>query len=281
MSAPDLGLFENAAEATFWSPAFASAFDLTQLYGAGGAALATQTANGCTASAMTDFQGNVIITFQGTTTAAQNDADQQIMAGDDPASIPAFADALAFTRTVQQAAAGLGIPAANIYVTGHSLGGTLAEYVASQTGLAGISFAGAGLPGYVAPATPAANFTSYVEHGDAYANWSTDGSEHVLASASQDHYGQLTFLGPSANDALTDLIVADTQALIPALFTGTLATASAKLAADFNHNLLGIHSMGNYVADLAAMPAPNLTGGAFRDAGASIAQLHPGLFASF
>ena len=280
MPAPSIGTLENAADAAFWSADFASAVGLTQLYSKTGVPLATETANGCTASALIDGSGNVIISFQGTTTMVQDEADAQMLEGDPPSSIGALTDALAFTRTVQQAAAGLGIPASNIYVTGHSLGGTLAEYVASQTGLPGVSFAGSGLPDYVAPSTPAANFTSYVEHGDSYANFSSDGSEHVLSGAHQDHYGQLVFLGSPANDAITNTIIADVHALLPATFTGTLDQALEKLEVDFRNNLLTIHTMRKYASSIASLPPPHLTGPAFPEKAQSPSThlfLHQGL----
>ena len=258
MPAPDINTLENAANASFWTSS-ATAWGMTQMQAADGTPLQVATTNGCTAAAFIDPSGNVIISFEGTETVQQSATDAELMGGLPSGQIPGFQDALAFTRTVEQAAAAEGIPASNIYITGHSLGGALAEYAASQTGLPGASFAGAGLPGYTAPATPAANFISYIEHGDAFANWSSDGSESVLVAAgtTQDHYGQVVMLGSPSQDALTDTIIADYQALTPAFFTGQLPQAIAKLSTDFDDNLMGIHGMNVYAASIAALPPPS------------------------
>ncbi len=257
MSAPSTGLLENAAMATFWSSTLATAFGLAQMTNAG-KPLEVQTANGCTAAAFTDGQGHVIVAFQGTQTPQQSLADVELMGGMKGSAIPGFQDAVAFTRTVEQVANARGIPSSSVFVTGHSLGGTLAEYVASQTGLGGASFAGSGVPGYKAPAATASNFTSYVEHGDAFANWSSDGAEHALIvpGTNQAHYGRLVFLGSAANDALTSTIISDVHALAPSLFNGGFAQAASRLSTDFTTNLLTIHGMNFYQRDIAAIPPP-------------------------
>ncbi len=256
MPAPSIGLLANAAEATFWGP-ITTAFGLTELNAPNGAPLQVATPNGCTAAAFTDGKGNVVVAFQGTVTSQQKQADAAVMSG---GAVTAFADALAFTRSVEQVAAGQGIPSSRIFVTGASLGGSIAESVAAATGLPGASFAGAGLPGYVAPAKPAANFVSFVEHGDAYANWASDAAEHVLVSpgATQDHYGRLVMLGSPARDVLTDRIVADTNALVPAMLTGHLQRAVATLSSDFSASLSAVHDIGNYLRDIAGLAAPSM-----------------------
>ena len=258
MPAPSVSLLEDAANATFWGP-ITTAFNLAQIDGANGAPMQIATANGCTAAAFSDGHGNIVVSFQGTQTTQQQLADVELMSGQKGATIPAFQDAVAFVRSVEQTAAAMGISASNIYITGHSLGGTLAEYAASQTGMGGASFAGSGVPGYQAPSAPASNFVSYVEHGDAFANWATDGSERTIigAGAHQDHYGQLVLLGSPSQDALTNTIIADDRALLPALFTGHLPQALAKLGNDFTDNLLTIHGMNVYGANIATLPAPN------------------------
>ena len=202
------------------------------------------------------------------------------MSGQNGATIPAFKDALAFTRSVQQVAAAKGIAASSVFVTGHSLGGTLAEYVASQTGLGGASFAGSGVPGSKSGTAGAGKFVSFVEHGDAFANWSTDGSEHALISpgVNEAHYGQLVFLGSSANDALTNTIVSDDRALMSSLFTGGFAQAAAKLSNDFTNNLMTIHSMSVYQSNIATMiSAPSFSGSIADQPGTA---LHSFLYAS-
>lgn len=256
MLAPTVGLLENAASATFWGT-ITTAFGLTQINGPNGAPLQIATGNGCTAAAFTDGAGNVIITFQGTQSASQELADLELMSGRGGSTIPAFQDAVAFTKAVEAAAVAKGYSPSSIYVTGHSLGGTLAEYVASQTGLPGASFAGSGLPGYVAPSHAATNFVSYVEHGDAFANWSSDGelASIIPAAGHQSHYGQLVMLGASAHSSMTATIASDIRALGPSLLTGHFAQASAKLQTDFAANLATIHGINNYENDIAHLPA--------------------------
>ncbi len=258
MSAPTIDLLEDASNATFWGP-ITTAYNLAEMNGADGAPLQVATPNGCTAAAFSDYNGNIIIAFQGTQSAQQQLADVELMSGQTAAAIPAFQDAVAFVKSVEKQAAAMGVPKSHIYISGHSLGGTLAEYAASQTGLAGASFAGSGIPGYHAPAAPASNFISYVEHGDAFANWSTDGTESAVISAGghQDHYGQLVMLGSPSQDVLTNNIVSDYKALVPALFEGRFFQAAAKLGADFTNNLLTIHGMDVYGNSIAALPAPN------------------------
>ena len=51
MNNPTIGLLENAANATFWSPSLATAFGLSQMRNAAGSPLEVETANGCTAAA--------------------------------------------------------------------------------------------------------------------------------------------------------------------------------------------------------------------------------------
>ena len=264
MTLPNISLLEDAANATFWG-SITTAFNLTELNGADGKPLQVATANGCTAAAFIDSAGDVIVSFEGTQTTQQQLADVELMSGENGNQIPGFQDAVAFVRTVEQRAASLGIPTSRISVTGHSLGGTLAEYVASQTGLGGASFAGSGVPGYKAPALAAANFTSYVEHGDAFANWSSDGAERTLIAAGvhQDHYGQLVMLGSPSQDALTNTIIADDKALVPAMFTGQLIQALAKLGNDFTANLTTIHGMNVYQGSIAALPTPAVAAAQF------------------
>src|SRR6185312_9874741 len=57
----------------------------------------------------------------------------------------AFWDSLAFERKVQAAAIEQGYTTDDIFVTGHSLGGWEAQFVAQKTGLGGIGFEGPGL----------------------------------------------------------------------------------------------------------------------------------------
>ena len=116
--------------------------------------------------------GQVIVAFEGTDiddfsggpsdrafAAAQILADIQIYLGQEP---PAYAQAIAFTQAVVQAAAKQGITRDNVYVTGHSLGGGLAGYVAAQTGLGAETYGAPGVPKDTIPGNggPGSSITS-------------------------------------------------------------------------------------------------------------------------
>ncbi|MEZ0340694.1 hypothetical protein ACAG25_12010 [Mycobacterium sp. pV006] len=99
-------------------------------------------------------EGQLIIAYQGTTggshllfnpliTISQILADLQVVF---TRTTPlAFYHALSFAERVQTAAAKQGYTSDDIFVTGHSLGGWEAQFVAQQTGLAGIGFEAPGM----------------------------------------------------------------------------------------------------------------------------------------
>ncbi len=186
---------------------------LAVMQDAAGQDLAVVTANGCTATAYRDQDGNVIIAYQGTETGAQLALDQPLAAGVAVATLAGFADAVTFANTVRTQAAAAGIASGRIYVTGHSLGGSLAEYVASETGLAGASFAGSGLGGH-ANTRPAADFVSFVGLGDPFGNEATDAAEaHYVRAVTtrMDHVGAVALLGDGSDfSVLRDFIAAAT-----------------------------------------------------------------------
>jgi hypothetical protein len=117
--------------------------------------------------------GNVIIAFEGTdlTTLPSYSpgtvkADLDILLGGDP---QAFGDADSFVSDVL---AHFNLNANSIYLTGHSLGGAEAEYVASTIlpNASGVTFAAPGLPDLTSP-VPASNFINYVEYSDPFGNF--------------------------------------------------------------------------------------------------------------
>ena len=231
--APSLQTFENAAQASL-DPSNASAF--------------------------LDRSGNVVITFQGTTTAAQTALDLQILSGTNPSTVGGFADALRFATIVQQAARSEGILPSNIHVGGYSPGGTLASLVASRTGLAGMSFASSGVPGYQAPAVPAANFVSYVGKSDPFADHGTDTAEKDSASAAtahMDHYGTVVQLGTAADAAeLAPFASAINGYSLQALEAGDTPAAAAQVGALTNEFFTLFdehHGLNSY--DAAVVPA--------------------------
>ncbi len=67
-----------------------------------------------------------------------------------------------------------------------------------------MSFAASGVPGYQAPAVPAANLVSYVGEGNPFANHGTDAAGQGSASATiahMDHYGTVVQPGTAADAA--------------------------------------------------------------------------------
>ena len=151
-------------------------------------------------------------------------------------SIGALSDALKFVTTVKSAAVAAGLNLANVSVTGFSMGGNLAEYVASQTGMAGPSFAGSGIPSYVAPAGPAQTFISFVETGDPWANRASDTALAPIVP-NQDHYGRVEIIGNPSDTALTSAILTGVGNLLPAMLTGRGLQATQTVVAQLGHSL--------------------------------------------
>jgi len=122
---------------------------------------------------------------------------------------PLEADALNFANSVISAAAREGYSTADLFVTGHSLGGIMAEYVASQTGLGGISFEATGLP-FTDWHRVGTNFVSIVTFGDPVGSFASDvdaewplGPPYRASGGGLPHYGHLVMIGrPSNQDAL-------------------------------------------------------------------------------
>ncbi len=78
----------------------------------------------------------------------------------------AFTDALRFAERVQAAAAEQGYAPEDIFVTGHSLGGWEAQYVAQQIGLAGVGFESPGMSSTVPGNGADSMFVNVETYGD-------------------------------------------------------------------------------------------------------------------
>ncbi|MET0745121.1 MAG: hypothetical protein ABWY78_17240 [Microvirga sp.] len=152
--------------------------------------------------------GQVIVAFEGTDiddfsggpsdrafAAAQILADIQIYLGQEP---PAYAQAMAFTQAVVQAAAKQGITRDNVFVTGHSLGGGVAGYVAAQTGLGAETYGAPGVPRDTVPGNGGPGVVNYVEWGDPVGNYSASPSfeGNILYSTDIVRYGSPNYIGP-------------------------------------------------------------------------------------
>jgi hypothetical protein len=114
---------------------------------------------------------------------AQLAADRQIAVGVNPLAYNAALDFAEGVRTAN--------PGAQISVTGFSLGGSEAQFVASITGFGGASYGGPGIAGYTYNLINA-DFESYINYGDLIATW---GGLHVGVIK---YVGSPLFLAPEA-----------------------------------------------------------------------------------
>ncbi|MCV7366238.1 hypothetical protein CRI77_12310 [Mycolicibacterium duvalii] len=164
-------------------------------------------------------EGQVIIAYQGTTggshllfnpliTISQVLADLQVVFT--PTTPLTFYHALAFADRVQAAAALQGYATDDIFVTGHSLGGWQAQFVAQQRGLAGIGFEAPGMntrtPGNGADAM----FVNIGTYGSSAPYMATDlpglqpfMPRYVPGGGSKPHFGPIVMIGDPA--AMTPL----------------------------------------------------------------------------
>ncbi len=250
---PPLALLEAAADALTGdlNPAYAAR--MTPFGHPGGAPLVLDKPSGAVGRAFLAPDRFVVIAYAPTTDGAQTAVDMQAMAGVPPGAIAAFADARAFARTVIAAAGSIGIGADRVGVTGLSLGGVLAEDVASRTGLGGASFAGAGLAGLPAAALPGArDFTSYVEAGDPFANWAGDANERALADPASRHWGRLVFLGPSPARSANAAVVRTFEAVRPDAPMPVLALEGQAARTQFFAAMTLYHQGAHYERDIAS-----------------------------
>jgi alpha/beta hydrolase fold len=165
-------------------------------------------------------QNQIIIAYQGTTGGTnllfnpliaipQILADAQaVLTQTTPAAFP---DALRFAQWVQAEAAEQGFATDSIFVTGHSLGGWQAEYVAQNTGMGGIGFESPGLNTTVPGNGANSLFVNTSTYGDP-ASFSSDipgtqpfGPAYVPGGGTYPHYGPIVLLGdPTSAYPLTN-----------------------------------------------------------------------------
>lgn len=147
------------------------------------------------------------------------------------------------------------------YVTGHSLGGSLASYVAAQTGAGGMAFASSGVIGYRATDTPAANFTTWLERGDPWAQYGTDTAEAgtvALNGIAMDHYGTVIELGSIDDQSIINSLLSTAGSLSPAQILADLASGgpvAQQAQAQFFDAMGRYHFLEGYEAAIAALPA--------------------------
>lgn len=159
-------------------------------------------------------QKQIIIAYQGTTGGTnllfnpliaipQIVTDLQVIFTD--TTPQAFTDSLRFEQQVQSAAAQQGYGADGIFLTGHSLGGWEAEYVAQQTGLSGIGFESPGINTAVAGNGANSGFVNVETYGDTAAYLSTDlpalqpfMPAYAPGGGTKPHYGLIVMIGDPA-----------------------------------------------------------------------------------
>lgn len=225
----------------------------------------TNVLTGMSGKAWVTPEGQIIIAYQGTTggtnllhnpliAISQVVADTQVIFTDTPPR--AFFDAVGFEQEVEAAAIAQGYRKEDIFVTGHSLGGWEAAYVAQQTGLGGIGFESPGLNTTVPGNGADSGFVNVLTYGDTAAYFSTDlpglqpfMPEYVPGGGSKPHYGAIVMIGNP--DAAIPLM--NSAAL---LNTGPIG--GAIFVVDILVNFLQYHLPGIQAYHLGVDPDPGV-----------------------
>lgn len=234
----------------------------------------TNDLTGAAAQVWVTPQKQIIIAYQGTTggtnllfnpliAVTQLLADAEGTIGNTTPA--AFPDSLKFAQQVQTDAAEQGYATDSIFVTGHSLGGWEAEYVAQNTGMDGIGFESLGLSTTVAGNGADSLFVNTATYGDPAAYWASDMSgfqplapPYVPGGGSDPHYGPIVLLGaPSSQYPLTNA-----SALSGTGIVGDLILAVTALGQFFEYHLPGVQAYS-----LDVNPEPDLLPGTGVDTG--------------
>lgn len=167
--------------------------------------------SGAVGKAWVTPEGQIIVAYQGTTggtnllfhpliALSQIFTDMQVIFTH--TTPQAFWDSLAFERKVEAAALEQGYTTDDIFVTGHSLGGWEAQFVAQKTGRGGIGFEGPGLNTSVPGNGINSNFVNVETYGDTAAYFATDlpGLQPFMPAydptgGSKPHYGNIVMIG--------------------------------------------------------------------------------------
>ncbi len=179
--------------------------------------------NGCFARAYIDSSHRIIISYEGSFPFVPTDyglgsteADGSLILGLAP---EALGDAVDFAENVKLAAIEQGYGSYPIYVTGHSLGGTEAEWVAYQSSIGklysapsgvgaaftisgGVTFGATGLPGYLSPGGNS-DFINYVESLDPVGNFGKDSVSKITPLLLGSHFGTVQEI--SSGSILSDV----------------------------------------------------------------------------
>ena len=227
--------------------------------------------NGAVSHVWLTAENQVLITFAGTTGGENALIDPLLTVGGLASDIQVVLQkvsagqtaALAFTQQVIAQANAKGYDNSQIFVTGHSLGGIEASYVAQQTGIGGIAFEATGIPTSTTGAGNGANFVSIVTAGDPVGNFSTDiDAEQPWAPAyvppsqgggSYAHYGTVVQIGSAADNVLLHQAALDfvnplTAAVGVAELSGLIADFHAGEKALYTN--LSVTPSGNLLAQI-------------------------------
>jgi len=179
--------------------------DLTPFLVNGKQVTALNETDGLVADAWLTPNNQVVIAYEGTLGVAPSGYSLALETGqlhaDSGASmsttpVAAETDALAFEKQVASDAASEGISAGAIFVTGHSLGATLASYVGENTGDGGIAFEPMGIAPAVGTVGDGGNFVTVDTYGDPVPAYSSSETAlGALAPANQPLYGQVLHIG--------------------------------------------------------------------------------------
>jgi hypothetical protein len=242
---------------------------------AGGEHLALEiTADGFYGAAFLTADNQIIVAFEGTHLSALEEepafvtaqlaADVEIYLGSAPA---AYGDATDFTETVLAAAAAQGIDRGDVFVSGHSLGGAEAQYVAATLDLEGVTFGGPGLPASLVPSTGQERVTNIIGYGDPVGNYSASPNYlgDVLFSDRILHFGEQDYVG----DILGRLALQAAAALYGSSAADGLA-ALAALAVEYHPLTQYAAALGVVLSDPNAYLEPD---GDLSDAAAFLAAL--------
>ncbi|MEW2479533.1 hypothetical protein AB0876_08060 [Mycobacterium sp. NPDC049093] len=260
---PTVSQFLNAATAAYvWG---GTPGDLKPFVVNGKQMQSTNVLTGMSGKAWVTPEGQIIIAYQGTTggtnllhnpliAISQVIADTQVIFTDTPPQ--AFLDSVAFEQQVEAAAIAQGYRKEDIFVTGHSLGGWEAAYVAQQTGVGGVGFESPGLNTTVPGNGADSGFVNVLTYGDTAAYFSTDlpglqpfMPEYVPGGGSKPHYGSIVMIG-------------DPDAAIPLMNSAALLSTgpigAAIFVADILVNFLQYHLPGIQAYHLGVNPDPGV-----------------------
>jgi hypothetical protein len=234
----------------------------------------TNDLTGTSAQVWVTPQKQIIIAYSGTTGGTNLLFDQLIavtqVLGDTqyaltltaPAALP---DALRFAQQVQAEAAQQGYAPNSIFVTGHSLGGLEAEYVAENTGLGGIGFESLGLTTTVPGNGADSLFVNTATYGDPVGFFASDlpgeqpfAPSYVAGGGSVPHYGPIVLLG----DSSSQYPLTNAAPLWGTGIVGDLAFAFFGLGQLFEYHLPGVQAYS-----LDVNPEPDILPGVGVDTG--------------